>query len=128
MGGHKQRSNDNHHEQAGKRHSPRILSISAGLIRRLEPHRKDAKILNTFTLYRNFYYRRKVTDRKLRNPRLLHIKFTTFRHWKATKEDHRTKNSLYFQKLLGHKNIRNTLIYIDLKKPYSTTQTKMSSP
>lgn len=40
MGGDKQRSNDNHHEQAGKRHSPRILSISAELIRGLEPHRK----------------------------------------------------------------------------------------
>lgn len=56
-----------------------------------------------------------MTDRKLQNPRLLHIKFTTFRHWKATKEDHRTKNSLYVQKLLGHKNIQNTLIYIDLE-------------
>lgn len=38
------------------------------------------------------------------------------RHWKATKEYHRTKDILHVQQLLGHKNIQNTLIYINLEK------------
>ena len=36
------------------------------------------------------------------------------RHWKATMEYHRTKDILYVMKLLGHKNIANTLIYTQL--------------
>jgi integrase len=59
---------------------------------------------------------RKRIAKKLNNPRLARITFRTLRHWKATKEYHRTKDILYVQKLLGHKNIQNTLIYIDLEK------------
>jgi hypothetical protein len=51
---------------------------------------------------------------KLNNPRLLRIHFHTLRHWKATMEYHRTKDILYVMKLLGHKNIANTLIYTQL--------------
>jgi hypothetical protein len=36
------------------------------------------------------------------------------RHWKATIEYHQTKDILYFMKMLGHKNIQNTLIYTQL--------------
>jgi len=49
------------------------------------------------------------------NPRLLEIKFTTLRHLFGTMEYHRTKDILHVQRLLGHKNIQNTLIYIDLE-------------
>jgi hypothetical protein len=38
----------------------------------------------------------------------------TFRHWKATMEYHRTKDILYVMRMLGHKNIKNTLIYTQL--------------
>jgi integrase len=51
---------------------------------------------------------------KLGNPRLLRIHFHTLRHWKATMEYPRTKDILYVMKLLGHKNIANTLIYTQL--------------
>jgi integrase len=51
---------------------------------------------------------------KLGNPRLLRIHFHTLRHWKATMEYHRTKDILCVMKLLGHKNIANTLIYTQL--------------
>jgi len=53
---------------------------------------------------------------KLKNPRLLRIGFHTFRHWKATMEYHRTKDILHVQRLLGHKNIENTMIYIDVER------------
>jgi integrase len=51
---------------------------------------------------------------KLCNPRLKMITFHTFRHWKATMEYHKTKDILYVMKLLGHKNIKNTLRYTQL--------------
>ncbi|MEM3703973.1 MAG: site-specific integrase, partial [Candidatus Bathyarchaeia archaeon] len=44
------------------------------------------------------------------------ITFTTFRHWKATMEYHKTKDILWVMKLLGHNSLRTTLIYIDLEK------------
>jgi len=43
-------------------------------------------------------------------------RFHTFRHWKATVEYHKTRDILHVQQLLGHKDLRNTLIYINLEK------------
>jgi len=51
---------------------------------------------------------------KLQNPRILNISFHTFRHWKATMEYHKTKDILHVMKVLGHKNINNTLVYTHL--------------
>jgi integrase len=42
------------------------------------------------------------------------ITLHTFRHWKATMEYHKTKDVLYVMRLLGHKNIKNTLVYTQL--------------
>lgn len=100
-----------------KGHRPRIITVSTELIKRLEmlTPNPDGKIFNQFQLYRAFYYKRKTTAHKLANPRLLKITFISFRHWKGTMEYHRTKDVLHVQRLLGHKNIQNTLIYIDLE-------------
>jgi integrase len=38
----------------------------------------------------------------------------TFRHWKATTEYAKTKDILYVMRMLGHKNIQNTLVYTQL--------------
>ena len=53
---------------------------------------------------------------KLQNPRLREIGLHTFRHWKATMEYHKTRDILHVQQLLGHRDLRNTLIYINLEK------------
>lgn len=51
------------------------------------------------------------------------------RYWKATTEYHRTKDILYVQKLLGHKNLSSTMIYIDVEKAiYRGQSTASSSP
>jgi len=42
--------------------------------------------------------------------------FHTFRHWKATMKYHRTKDILFVMKMLGHRNINNTLKYTQLIK------------
>ncbi len=54
--------------------------------------------------------------RRLANPRVMKIVFTTFRHWKATMEYHKTKDILHVMQLLGHNSLRTTLIYIDIEK------------
>lgn len=64
----------------------------------------------------NYREQRKRIARQFANPRLEKIVFTTFRHWKATMEYHRTKDILYVKKILGHKNLQNTMVYIDLEK------------
>jgi site-specific recombinase XerC len=59
--------------------------------------------------------RAKITE-NTKNPRLKRITFHTFRHWKATMEYHKTKDILHVMKMLGHKNINNTLMYTQLIK------------
>jgi integrase len=61
-----------------------------------------------------FSRQRKRIVHKLQNPRLLRITFHTLRHWKGTMEYHRTKDILNVMQVLGHKNIKNTLIYVQL--------------
>jgi len=51
---------------------------------------------------------------KLGNPRLQQISFKTMRHYKATMFYHSTRDILATMQLLGHKNIRNTLVYTHL--------------
>ncbi|MEM2917815.1 MAG: tyrosine-type recombinase/integrase, partial [Candidatus Bathyarchaeia archaeon] len=70
------------------------------------------KTLNN--LRRSFDRYRKHAAFKLGNPRLLQITFHTLRHWKATMEYARTKDILHTMQVLGHKNIKNTLIYTQL--------------
>jgi len=63
---------------------------------------------------RPFQRQRKRIAQKLGNPRLNQITFHTFRHWKATMEAHKTKGILCGMKFLGHKSIKNTLVYTQL--------------
>jgi len=66
------------------------------------------------TMRRNYTRRRNVLAEQLVNPRLKRINFRTFRHWKATVTYHETKDILYVQRLLGHKSLKNTLVYTHL--------------
>jgi integrase len=102
-----------------KGHRPRILDVSRELIDRLNTLPKVNETVFQGSLDsrgRGFEEQRKVAARKFNNPRLLQIHFTTFRHWKATMEYHKTKDILWVMKLLGHHSLRTTLIYIDLEK------------
>lgn len=98
--------------------NPRISKISTKLLSMLLAlPRKSDHIFGNYPLsgYRTCFTRqRKRAAIKLGNPRLLQITFHTFRHWKATMEYHRTKDILYVMRLLGHKSIKNTLVYTQL--------------
>jgi integrase len=76
------------------------------------PSTNSLKSLDDFR--RNFDRARTTLAKKLQNPRLRSISFKTLRHFKATMEYHRTKDILHVMQLLGHKNIRNTVVYAHL--------------
>ena len=103
-----------------KRGKPRQFKLSKRLIAMLKalprkPDSPDKLFLGNYLGFRtNFSYQRRRAANKLQNPRILRIHFHTFRHWKATTEYHKTKDILYVQKLLGHRNINSTLIYTHL--------------
>jgi integrase len=100
-----------------KHGNPRAFKMSEKLESMLNRLTKDSRTVfgtSWRTTINNFSAQRKNAARKLGNPRLLRIHFHTLRHWKATMEYHRTKDILYVMKLLGHKNIANTLIYTQL--------------
>ena len=102
-----------------EKHSrPRMFKISSKLLAMIMAlPKKSDKIFGTYELrgYRgSFVSQRKRTAAKLANPRINRITFHTFRHWKATMEYHKTKDILHVMRMLGHKNIKNTLIYTQL--------------
>jgi len=102
--------------------NPRIFKLSRELLNMLsslraknrvtDPNRIFAKDLKT--IRKVFEKQRTTITRKLQNPRLRQIHFHTFRHWKATMLYHQTKDIIYVMRFLGHKRIKNTLIYIQL--------------
>ena len=97
---------------------PRIFKVSDTLIERLKalPQTSNKVFGKTKlkTMHKMYADQRKRIAAKTKNPRLQRITFHTFRHWKATMEYHKTKDILYVMKLLGHKNINNTLVYTQL--------------
>jgi len=100
-------------EKGGK---PRLLKLSNKLLGMLLALKAKSGSNRMFAgplknRRRLFGKQRATLARKLQNPRLLQIHFHTFRHWKATMEYARTRDILHVMNLLGHRNIKNTLIY-----------------
>jgi integrase len=112
---------------------PRIFnSLSGKLLNMLNalPRKSDLVFgessLNSFKA--TYYRARARLAFKLGNPRLKEIHFHTLRHWKATMEYHYTKDILHVKELLGHKEIDNTLIYIQLISNCSRIFQRTTSP
>jgi len=96
---------------------PRQLPISIQLVNMLYNLSNDKKqpfACSNRHFTRTFRAQRTKIATKLKNERINKIHFHTFRHWKATTEYAKTKDILHVMKLLGHKNIQNTLIYTQL--------------
>ena len=99
---------------------PRIFKISRKLASMLNAlPRRDERVFGNASLASirtTFCKSRLRAAQKLKNPRLQRIHFHTFRHWKATMLYHQTKDILYVMRFLGHKSIRNTLLYVQLEE------------
>jgi integrase len=105
----------NEPEKNGK---PRTFKITSNLIAMLNVLPKQNELIFGGQNPRNFgrifgRYRKRIAF-KLQNPRLMRISFHTFRHWKATTEYHKTKDILHVMQMLGHRDIKTTLIYTQL--------------
>jgi len=104
--------------------NPRIQTISSELINMTEQLPKTNEYIfatkNGHSCSRDYCLLlrsgRRTASKKLGNPRLLKITFHILRHWKGTMEYHKTKDILHVKEILGHKNINNTLIYINLER------------
>lgn len=99
--------------------NPRIFKISDKLVSMLKAIRDKSRSNRVFgkslkSQTRLFHKQRRRIAAKLQNPRILRISFHTFRHWKATMEYHKTRDILHVMRVLGHKNINNTLVYTQL--------------
>jgi integrase len=102
-----------------KNSNPRLLPISDKLLNMINrlPHTKEHIFAQAINGLRTSYdAQRKVTSQKLQSPRILKISFHTFRHWKGTMEYHKTKDIMHVKQVLGHKNINNTMIYINIEQ------------
>jgi integrase len=99
--------------------NPRMWKVNSRLIEMLNMLPKQSEFIFTGSLKSmktTFLKTRKRLAANLQNPRLLKISFHTFRHWKATTLYHHTKDIYYVQQFLGHKDIRNTMVYINIER------------
>jgi len=99
---------------------PRIFKVSSKLIGMLQllPKKSDKLfgITNRNSASVSLMKHRRKIARKLQNPRIAKIHFHLIRHWKGTMEYHETQSIIKVQKLLGHKSVLNTQIYINLEQ------------
>lgn len=64
----------------------------------------------------NFQRQRRKLANKIGNQRIMQIHFHTLRYWKGTMLYHSHKDMYYVMQRLGHKSIKNTLLYVQLEE------------
>jgi integrase len=107
--------------------NPRLLPISDKAINMINAVKRDPNNPHLFQLTKKglrttLESMRKRTAALQGNPRLKQIHLHTFRHYKGTLEYHKTHDIYHVMKVLGHKNIKNTLIYITVEGAIWTEQ------
>jgi len=103
-----------------KNSKPRQLKISTRLMAMLNgiPRNHEYVFRNPRTefirsmdiLRRDMAAQRKRVADRLQNPRINAITFRALRHFRATTEYHKTKDILHVMSVLGHKNIRSSIL------------------
>jgi integrase len=106
-----------------KNSNPRVAHISKTLIAMLSqaPRTYGDRVFSHPNMpvdhhARGFCFQRKRIANKTGNPRLLKIHFHTFRYWKGTMLYHTHPDMYYVMQRLGHKSIKNTLLYVQLEE------------
>lgn len=104
-------------EKHGK---PRMFKVSSKLIGMLQSlPKKNARIFGKARVTHRaaaFKIQRLGIAKKVGNPRLEKITFHTLRHWKGTIEYHKTHDPDHVKRLLGHRNLQSTEIYINMEQ------------
>jgi integrase len=104
--------------KAEKGSNSRVLPLSMKALEMLcnLPRNKETIFSNADDMRSCFFLQRRRAAKKLGNPKLILIHFHTFRHWKATTEQHKTRDPWHVKMLLGHKSIQSTEAYIHLEE------------
>jgi integrase/predicted RNA-binding Zn-ribbon protein involved in translation (DUF1610 family) len=107
---------------AEKHSLPRVFRVSSTLINMISNLSKvNDKVfgLTTRGIAENcLRHSRQKVARKLSNPRISKIHFHLIRHWFGTMEYHKHPDMDYVRRLLGHKSILNTQMYVNMEKAF----------
>ena len=99
---------------------PRIFPVSPKLTMMLQSlhktHERIFGVTQTKSAENCFKKAREKIARKVKNPRLAKIHFHLVRHWKGTMEYHKTHNIDHVRRLLGHRSVLPTQIYINMEQ------------
>lgn len=99
---------------------PRIFKISPKLVMLLQglpkKHERIFGVTTAKDAQRCFARSRKRIAAKVGNPRLAKIHFHLIRHWKGTMEYHKTHDPDHVRRLLGHRSLLPTQIYINMEQ------------
>jgi integrase len=99
---------------------PRILKISPKLVMMIQALPKQHEKIFRNTSAKNaacsYSDQRKRLALKVGNERLAKINFHLVRHWFGTMLYHKTHDLHYVMRMLGHRNITSTLIYINMEQ------------
>ena len=108
--------------QAEKNSLPRVFKVSPTLINMLgnQPRENQKPFGKTTvtTVTQCLITTRKRISTKLNNPRIGKIHFHLIRHWFGTMEYHKRPEMDHVRRLLGHKSILNTQLYVNMEKVF----------
>jgi len=104
-------------EKHGRPRAFKVTSKLVGLLQAL-PKKNEFVFAGVNPKYAQscFKHSRRKLAKKLGNPRLAKIHFHLIRHWFGTMQYHKRPDLIHVQKLLGHRNILATQIYINLEQ------------
>jgi integrase len=104
--------------KASKHGKSRIVEISDELMKLLFSLPKDRETvfrLRPKNSRSSAFHNRMIRQAKIHdNPRMLKIHLHTFRHCKALREYHKTRDILHVMVILGHKKVETTMVYVRL--------------
>jgi integrase len=90
------------------------LALLKQLISMRNPSLKEKIFPCSKTLQKNWSKLRNKIAERLQKPELKQIRLYDLRHFYGTMLYQKTKDIVHVQRKMGHRNIKNTLIYIDL--------------
>jgi len=93
--------------------SSRLIAVPEALPKNSEKVFSGSDVRNKIRLFKE---QRILLAKKLNNPRLEKITYHTLRHWKGTMEYHKTYDPDHVKRLLGHRNLQSTEIYINMEQ------------
>jgi integrase len=112
---------------AEKRSLPRVFKVSATLINMIgSQQRENEKVFGKTSTINAMQCLSKTRIRvaaRTSNPRIAKIHFHLIRHWFGTMEYHKRPDMDHVRRLLGHKSVLNTQLYVSMERVFFAEST-----